>query len=270
MLDAVFAWLSQFDGQVSVHFLPLSKEPNFSLLSLAPAAVSAVASIAATSWFFRKTVAKERIAREETAKELGAARAISGCLKLIQWANILGEVNNHFSKQVRALPADMNNVSKFHSIRPMIGKHAEPEKIRPDEFSFVLKSEFGNLADDVSLAERRAVNLLFLVEKYLNMNGEFDAWIETIPGAKLKAIDGAYDVMIPKEYIPNFEYRASNLEGVLTGILNRLNDLDETTATVRRFIAAGQKIYGPLFSLKELRAVQRGGQPDPAQKSTNT
>lgn len=250
MFDGLFGWLTEFDGKLSVFFIPLTEtKTGLDWSNISSNLIGAVATIIAAFLAFWLGIRAEKKRRELDDLKAGAAQALSGYFKLAKCANLIANIDLHIKKSYEAASEEgLTPHEPYQAVGPSVGVFAEPEALKSDEFKFLLTKENFELVVEVELVEARALNLLHLLEKYSEMHVELQFWMETIPGFTRK-FDGptALDEF-PTKYEAGLHLRGAQLNRVLAGIMQSLEEDAELSINVtQKFIDAAHKHYGQHF-----------------------
>ena len=250
MIEAIFGWLSQIDGKLSIFVIPLTKpQTGFDYSAITSSVVGGLVTLLAAFGVFWLGNRKERKIREDEERKKAAANALSGYFKLAKWSNLIANIDLQINKSVKsAAEHGLSSSEAFAIIGPSAGVFAEPEQLKASEFSFLLTAENFELVDDVGKVEERAINLHHLFNQYSTMHVELQMWLDTIPGFSRK-LDGPIATdHFPVEYKDKFDFRAAQLNQIMAGIVEHLEqDKISSIKTTQKFISAAHECYKPHF-----------------------
>lgn len=213
-----------------------------------PTFVGGGATILAAILAFWLSYRTERKRREADELKVSSTNALAGYFKLAQWANLLGNINAHIDKHYEQARENGHVPEEACLIvGPSVGIFSEPERLTSDEYRFLLTDHY-RMIDDIFIIEQRAINTHHLFKKYSELHLEMQAWLETLPGFE-RQLDGplAKD-KVPNDFYPKFEVRAAQLNRILAGVLQNLEeDIAFATRTTQEFADIGFKRYSPAF-----------------------
>lgn len=195
----------------------------------------------------------ERKRRDRATKERMAANALSGYFKLAQWANLVANIDKHITDcYASAREAGLESSEPFLTVGPSAGKLVEPNFLTAEEFGFLLTKEHFQLAEDVQLVERRAVNLHHLLSEYSAQHLDFQDWLDTLPGYQREMEGPIASDAVPEKYLGKLNFRGAQLNRLMAGIVEHLNeDLRFATETTQKFIDVAHERFQPDFPRME-------------------
>lgn len=133
-------------------------------------------------------------------------------------------------------------------VGPSAGLFVEPERLKLSEYKFLMSKENFGLADDIILAEQRALNTHHLYKMYSEMHLEMQAWMDEIPGLE-RSLDGVISTdAIPKTHILQAEMRVAQLNRLIVGVVESLEgDIAQMINLTNSFLEVAHDLYGPYF-----------------------
>lgn len=228
---------------------------EINLSNLISTIVGGAATIIAALLAFWLTHRSERNRREEEEKLNASRKAISGYLKLAQYANLISNIKNHIDRSYEESGKEGNQSSEaFLSVQPAAGLFHEPEAFKAEEISFLLSKDGYQVLEKIDLVEQRAKNLHHLFLKYSSVYMEFQNYLFSIPKFE-REMDGkiAKDI-IPKEHKGKLDYWGGQLNILLGGIVENLDeDLKLSIEAARDFNSIAYAKYYPHFPKIDLR-----------------
>lgn len=140
-----------------------------------------------TFWWANRADHQRQIDAERKAS---AASAMSGYFKLSQWADIIGNIKLHLDESFEAArEGGIDGGEPFAFVGPTSGLLIEPERLKSDEFSFLLNVDSFDLIGKVILIEQRSANYNHLLNEYSNLHVGLQDWLDSLPGFK-RTMDG--------------------------------------------------------------------------------
>ncbi|SET65195.1 hypothetical protein SAMN04489858_107170 [Paracoccus homiensis] len=250
IFDGILAWLSEIDGKLSVFVIPLNQpQTGLDWSTIVSGVVGGLATLIAAFCVFWLGNRNERKAREDEELKAAAANALSGYFKLAKWCNLIANINLHIDKSFQAAREHgLSSSEAFAVVGPSAGVFTEPRLLSASEFSFLLTKENFKIAEDVGLVEERAINLHHLFQKYSELHIELQMWLDAIPEFSRKLDGPIASDQIPNAYKDRFDYRAAQLNQILGGIIDTLEeDMAFSIKTTQKFILAAHERYKPHF-----------------------
>jgi hypothetical protein len=250
MFDGILAWLSEIYGKLSVFVIPLNQpQTGLDWSTIVSGVVGGLATLIAAFCVFWLGNRRERKAREHEELKAAAANALSGYFKLAKWCNLIANINLQIDKSYQAAKEHgLSSSEAFAIVGPSAGVFTEPELLNASEFSFLLTKENFEIVTDVGLVEDRAINLHHLFQQYSALHIELQVWLDAIPGFSRKLDGPIASDQFPSEYKDRFDYRAAQLNQIIGGIVNTLEeDMAFSTKTTQKFILAAHERYKPHF-----------------------
>jgi hypothetical protein len=121
------------------------------------------------------------------------------------------------------------------------------------EFSFLFSQKHLELINSITLLEKRAANVSFLVDEYSRMRTEMSAWVEKLPGVTQEIVGTVATVGIPREFVALKDMRAGQLNQVLAGIIEQLEeDVPLLRQVLVDYVAAAHEVFGRDFPKLEI------------------
>lgn len=215
--------------EASLNTAEVAVENNggFDWIPFASAALGGVAAIAASIIAFKLSNDAERKNKEREEKRIFSMHAVSGYSKLTQLVNLISNIRLHIDDSFRsAEEAGIDANEPYQAVAPSAGKFIEPEKLKVEEFIFLLKSN-ADIVNDIALLENRAANYLDLLNRYSSLRLDMMAWQSSIPEL-IREVDGVKAIdAIPIKYRDQHNSKAAQLNLLLWGIIEHL-DKDES------------------------------------------
>jgi hypothetical protein len=198
---------------------------------------------------FLLTYHAEKRRRHIDELKVGASEALSGFSKLSQLANLISNINSQIdtsfvqAHEFNLIPNDASLI-----VGPSAGLFVEPERLKLSEYKFLMSKENFGLADDIILAEQRALNTHHLYKMYSEMHLEMQAWMDEIPGLE-RSLDGVISTdAIPKTHILQAEMRVAQLNRLIVGVVESLEgDIAQMINLTNSFLEVAHDLYGPYF-----------------------
>jgi hypothetical protein len=250
MFDGIFAWLSEIDGKLAVFVVPLNPpQTGLDWSTIFSGVVGGLATLFAAFSVFWLGNRSEQKKREDEDLKAAAANALSGYFKLAKWCNLIANINLQINKSYQAANEHgLSSSEAFAIVGPSAGVFTEPELLNASEFSFLLTKENFEIVTDVGLVEDRAINLHRLFQQYSALHIELQLWLDAIPGFNRKLDGPIAKDQIPDDYQDRFDYRAAQLNQIIGGIVEALEeDMPFSTKTTQKFILAAHERYKPYF-----------------------
>jgi len=250
MFDVILAWLSEIDWKLSVVVMPLTQpQTGLDWSTIVSGVVGGLATLIAAFCVFWLSNRRERKAREDEELKAAAANALSGYFKLAKWCNLIANINLQIDRSDQAAKEHgLSSSEAFAVVGPSAGVFTEPEPLNASEFSFLLTKENFEIVTDVGLVEDRAINLHHLFQQYSALHIDLQVWLDTIPGFSRKLDGPIASDELPIEYKDRFDYRAAQLNQIIGGIVDTLDEeMAFSTATTQKFILAAHERYKPHF-----------------------
>ncbi|WP_416367796.1 hypothetical protein [Tritonibacter mobilis] len=249
-LDGLFGWLSGFEGGLSFFVIPVSSnEAAFDWATFLSTSIVAVTTLVAAYGTFWLTRRWERKKICDASEDKNSERALSGYLKLHQWANLVANIDLHISNCfTEAYNHDFLTSDASLMVGPAVGVFSAPEKLTSDEYSFLLTKENYELVNGVLLLEQRGANLLCLLDEYSKLRVETEAWVTSLPGFR-STFDGPMaNQMFPVQYAAAFEQRVGQLNRIVAGIVEATAvDVPMSEEIVAEFINAARLRFSDRF-----------------------
>lgn len=242
-LGGVFGWLSGFEGRLSFFVIPVSSnEAVFDWATFWSTSIVAVTTLIAAYGTFWATRKWERKKIYDASEDKNSERALSGYLKLHQWANLVANIDLHISNCfTEAYNHGFLTPDASLMVGPAVGVFSAPEKLTSDEYSFLLTKENYELVDRVLLLEQRGANLLCVLDEYSKVRVETEVWVTSLPGFK-STFDGPMaNQMFPIQYAAAVEQRVGQLNRIVAGIVEATAvDVPMSEEIVTEFINAAR------------------------------
>ncbi|UWP93157.1 hypothetical protein K3X13_04765 [Aliiroseovarius crassostreae] len=167
----------------------------------------------------------ERKKRDEERKRLEAGNAISGHIKLTQWANLLANIQSHIDRfYEEASQDDLQVYEPYQIVGPTAGLFLEPERLKAEEFAFLISEKESELISNMLLVEARASNTHHLLNEYSKQRLAFEEWLENLPGFKRELVGRISKESIPIEHKTNWDLRIAQLNVILGNIIENIED----------------------------------------------
>lgn len=230
-----------------------SANRNFDWTPFASAALGGAAAIAASIIAFKLSNRAERKNKERDEKRIFAMHAVSGYSKLIQIVNLISNIKLHIDNSFMAAEeAGIEATEPYQSVAPSAGKFLEPEKLKVEEFIFLLELS-ATTVSDINLIENRAINYLDLLNRYSSIRLDMMAWQSSIPEL-IREVDGPKAIdAFPIKYRDQHNSKAAQLNLLLWGIIEHLDE-DEKFArnTLKSYVDHARSHYGTFFPKIEI------------------
>lgn len=217
--------------------------------TLIPTMVGGIATILAALLAFGLGYWEDRKNRGDERLRAAAVNAMAGYFKLAESANLVANIKSHIDKSYKAAEdAGLNQSEPFLTVGPSAGLFTEPERLKPQEYSFLMGKEHFDVIGEVLLVKQRAINLNHLFLQYTDMKIDFQKWLCNIESFERK-MDGplAADI-IPPEYKLKFDVRGANLNQVIGSIIEHVrHDLLFAETVTNKFILVAHRKFNPHF-----------------------
>jgi len=234
--------------EITILVTPYSQK-GFDWVPFASAALGGAASIAASLLAFKAANKAEKDKIAEKDKKDAATLATVGYLKLMHSVNLLGNIrifmDDSFEESYRE-GVDGNEAYLY--IKPAVGKFTEPDRLKPEEFMFLIDLNQVSLINDLYLVEQSAINTHEILEKYSITRAAFDAWTDDIPGIQ-RELDGAKRIdKIPISYKPIYDTKIAQLNLLISAIIEDLDeDIENGIKRLEMFSSLAHQVYKPYF-----------------------
>lgn len=280
MLDTIFAWLTEAGGRFSFLVVPIGAlDKGFSwtdpgligaMIGAAAAILVAFAVLMVTTIIekghraldkteFDKIRAEDQAAvdaqRIEDRLRREAGGALSAYLKVSRYANSILAVKNAIDQRYADLHADgheLENPSQI--VGPIPGKFVVPERLKSEEFSFLLNKESFLVAGEIEDLESSCILMMSLVEEYTAMQFEVQKWLDDMPGADRKIEGMIASDEIPKTMEGRLNRKIAQMNILIASIIE-ITERDNPTPkeVMEHFIAAAlASPFGKYFPKMEL------------------
>lgn len=227
------------------------EEDGFDWVPFASAALGGLLSLTASVLAFHLSNKSEEKRRMEQDKKTEAMHAMTGYFKILSNINILANIRLHIDKSFADAQKDETSpLEPYQCVGPSAGKLLEPERLKAEEYVFLLKLGDVDAINRVGLVEERSVNTQQLLEKYTEELIALEAWIDSIP-ALSRSIEGMRRVdEIPVEYKVAYETRQAKLNQIIGGIIEHLDDdIKEAQEVINKFVESANSVYSPYFPM---------------------
>ncbi|PJE31704.1 hypothetical protein SAMN06297129_1724 [Pseudooceanicola antarcticus] len=229
---------------------------------LAGALVGGFATLLAALLSFWLGRVAERKRQDDIDRKRSAGEATSAFHKLCQWANLLANIDQQIKAHFKQAEEDgVTEVDAFLNIGPVAGKLLEPDRIRSSELRFLQTKENFQILEMATLVEQRAANIHEIYRLYTIQYLALQDWLDSISGFE-RQYDGpvAHDI-IPEGYRSGFETRGAQLNRLLAGVCEQLEqDLPFTTEAVQKFADAAHSKFPNDFPKIKFGADERAAE----------
>ena len=253
-LEGITRALGETFSRLSQYFaVPDGVQAGIDWSVVVPTVVGGGATILAALLAFWLAHRAESNRRRQEQLSLSAKNALSGHFKLLQWINLLANINSHIDKHYeQAREFDVMPIEPCLIVGPSVGLFIEPKLLEPEDYKFLLSKQNSDLIPDIMLVESRSSNAHYLFRTYTEMHLALQDWLDGLPQFE-RVLDGpiAKD-KIPKDCLPKFDVKVAQLNRVLAGLVEHLDD-DLTLAKQanEKFCNAAHKEYGSKFPKME-------------------
>lgn len=247
--EAILSYIPRLNVNMAFEVSPIEEKKGFDWIPFASAALGGAASITASVVAFKLSNASNEKAKKDEEKRLSAMAAMSGYFKILHCVNTFSNVKLHIDDSYRqAHESGFKGHEPYQYVAPSVGRFFVPEKLKSEEFSFLLLNNEVDVINNIDIIVSRAFNTLELLDKYSELRLEMMSWVNEIPELE-RVIDGANATdIIPTKYKSRFEAREIQLNLLLWGIIEDLDgDRDLSIKTIEGFVDSAHKTYSPYF-----------------------
>ena len=123
--------------------------------TLIPTMVGGIATILAALLAFGLGYWEGRKNRGDERLRATAVNAMAGYFKLAESANLVANIKSHIDKSYKAAEdAGLNQSEPFLTVGPSAGLFTEPERLKPQEYSFLMGKEHFDVIGEVFLSNK--------------------------------------------------------------------------------------------------------------------
>lgn len=169
-----------------------------------------------------------------------AADALNTFSKISRYANAILAVKNAIDVRYSEVTADAPDLSDpCQIVGPIPGKFVVPERLKPEEYSFLFTNENFLIAGEIEDLESACILMMSLIEEYNERQTELHKWLDDMADA-----DRQIDRMIATDMIPNemkgrLDRRIAQLNILITSIMEIADQSSPSPKEVmERFVAA--------------------------------
>lgn len=226
MFEGYLGWLSEIDAKVSFFVVPLAPvDSSFDWSSLISTVVGGGVTLIASLVVFYISNRAEKGRREQERNVISANNARTGFIKLIRWANLVANIDKHLNNFFDEAKEERHwSEEAYRIVGPSAGTFTMPERLKAEEYSFLLSEEHSELLSEIQMVEERAININHLFEKYSTEFKEYNDWLHGLPGMHRELSGPIAKTEIPIAYKSQEDERGAQLNRLLAGIMEHLDD----------------------------------------------
>lgn len=169
-----------------------------------------------------------------------AADALNTFSKVSRYANAILVVKKAIDVRYSEVTAHAPELSDpCQIVGPIPGKFVVPERLKPEEYSFLFTNENFLIAGEIEDLESACILMISLIEEYNERQTEIHRWLDDMTDAD-RQIDGMIATdMIPNEMKGRLHRRIAQLNILITSIIEIAEQSSPSPSEVmKRFVAA--------------------------------
>ncbi|PJF08831.1 hypothetical protein [Pseudorhodobacter sp. MZDSW-24AT] len=256
MFEGFIAWLTEANGRLSFFVVPVEKaDEGFPWTEAIAAGLATIGSAVVALLVLYLTIRVENKRRHDDELKAEAAGAMNAYSKISRYANNILAVKNAIDQQyadIRREGDELENPSQV--VGPIPGRFVEPERLKPDEFRFLLTKENFLIVGEIEDLEASCVLMMSLVEEYSKMHLDTQKWLDDMPHADRKIEGMIASDMIPTAMKGRLDRRVAQMNILIVNVIRIAEQQDPSPKQVmEHFIAAAvASPFGKYFPKMEL------------------
>jgi hypothetical protein len=169
-----------------------------------------------------------------------AADALNTFSKISRYANAILAVKNAIDVRYSEVTADAPDLSDpCQIVGPIPGKFVVPERLKPEEYSFLFTNENFLIAGEIEDLESACILMMSLIEEYNERQTEIHRWLDDMADADRQINGMVATDMIPNEMKGRLDRRIAQLNILITSIIEIAEQSSPSPKEVmERFVAA--------------------------------